>query len=144
MRGAALEIVHVYEPPVEQDTAVAHAGAFAGTFVGTPSHVQPLRTSHNQRAERWKHARRRAEGVIEELLWRARVPVGVTVKRTVLADRRPAKALLATGAGAELLVVGSRGLGGARGLFLGSVGQQLAHHAPCPLVIVPGDHRAGR
>ncbi len=39
--------------------------------------------------------------------------------------------------GAELLVVGSRGLGGFRGLVLGSVSQQCAHHTPCPLVIVP-------
>ena len=38
---------------------------------------------------------------------------------------------------ADLLVVGSRGLGGFRGLLLGSVSQQCAHHAPCPLVIVP-------
>jgi nucleotide-binding universal stress UspA family protein len=36
-----------------------------------------------------------------------------------------------------MLVVGSRGLGGFRGLMLGSVGQQCAHHASCPVVIVP-------
>jgi nucleotide-binding universal stress UspA family protein len=36
-----------------------------------------------------------------------------------------------------MLVVGSRGLGGFRGLMLGSVGQQCAHHANCPVVIVP-------
>jgi nucleotide-binding universal stress UspA family protein len=38
---------------------------------------------------------------------------------------------------ADLLVVGSRGLGGFRGLLLGSVSQQCAHHARCPIVIVP-------
>jgi nucleotide-binding universal stress UspA family protein len=37
---------------------------------------------------------------------------------------------------AEMLVVGSRGHGGFTGLLLGSVGQQCAHHATCPLAIV--------
>ena len=41
---------------------------------------------------------------------------------------------------AELLVVGSRGLGGFRGLLVGSVTNQIVAHAPCPiLVIVPPD-----
>ena len=39
-------------------------------------------------------------------------------------------------ASAELLVVGSRGHGGFTGLLLGSVGQQCAHRASCPVVIV--------
>jgi nucleotide-binding universal stress UspA family protein len=47
-----------------------------------------------------------------------------------------AEALLAEAQDADLLVVGSRGLGGFKGLLLGSVGQQVAHHAPCPVVIV--------
>jgi nucleotide-binding universal stress UspA family protein len=49
----------------------------------------------------------------------------------------PARALLDAALGADLLVVGSRGRGGVRGLLLGSVSQQCVHHAPCPIVVVP-------
>ncbi len=47
-----------------------------------------------------------------------------------------ARALLETANGADLLVVGSRGHGTFRGLLLGSVSRQCAHHAPCPIVVV--------
>lgn len=41
--------------------------------------------------------------------------------------------------GAELVVVGSRGLGGFRGLLLGSVTTHLVHHMPGRLLIVRPD-----
>jgi nucleotide-binding universal stress UspA family protein len=59
----------------------------------------------------------------------------VTIRQLVRHDS-PAPALLEAASGADLLVVGSRGHGGFAGLLLGSVSQQCAHHAPCPIVIV--------
>ena len=45
--------------------------------------------------------------------------------------------LIDEGSTADMLVVGSRGLGGFKGLLLGSVSHQVVTHAPCPTVIVP-------
>ena len=60
----------------------------------------------------------------------------VPVEQHVL-EGHPARVLLDAGAGADLLVVGSRGLGGFARMMLGSVGQEVTHHATCPTVIVP-------
>lgn len=37
---------------------------------------------------------------------------------------------------ADLIIIGSRGLGAIKGVFLGSVSQKVAQHAPCPVLIV--------
>jgi nucleotide-binding universal stress UspA family protein len=50
-----------------------------------------------------------------------------------------AQVLLDAAAGADLLVVGSRGHGGFAEALLGSVSQHCVHHAPCAVVIVRGD-----
>ena len=55
----------------------------------------------------------------------------------VLCEGQAADVLVEEARGSDLLVVGSRGLGGFRELLLGSVSHQCAQHAPCPVLIVP-------
>jgi len=51
-------------------------------------------------------------------------------------EGRPAKVLIDESAGADLLVVGSRGHGGFAGLVLGSVSQHVAAYAKCAVTVI--------
>ncbi|QIZ99497.1 universal stress protein [Leifsonia sp. PS1209] len=57
---------------------------------------------------------------------------------TVVRSGSPARQLIAESEGAEMLIVGSRGLGGFTGLLLGSVSRSCAEHADCPVLVIHG------
>ena len=80
-----------------------------------------------------KHAREMIERDLEKV---ADDVAGVDVDVRILEGDTSA-VLLERAQGADLLVVGSRGLGGFRGLLLGSVSQQCVQHATPPVVVVP-------
>ncbi|MFI7680086.1 universal stress protein [Actinophytocola sp. NPDC049390] len=83
----------------------------------------------------WDYLQKQAEQALTESMapWRAKFP-DVEV-REVVERERPERALLRHGAGASLIVVGSRGRGAFTGLGLGSVSQAVLHHAGCPVVV---------
>ena len=56
--------------------------------------------------------------------------------RWKVVEGNAAQVLLDASAGADLLVVGSRGHGGFVEALLGSVGQHCVHHATCPVVVI--------
>lgn len=66
--------------------------------------------------------------------WQDKYPE-VDVRR-VLVHQQAAAALIGASAGAELLVVGSRGRGGFTSLLLGSVSYKTLHRAHCPVAVV--------
>lgn len=59
----------------------------------------------------------------------------VEVVRTVIADRKPSRALIERSKGAALVVVASRGRGGFSGLRLGSTSEQVVRHAASPVLV---------
>ncbi|BAC19601.1 conserved hypothetical protein [Corynebacterium efficiens YS-314] len=59
----------------------------------------------------------------------------VPVKKVITRDR-PVRALAEASEGAQLLVVGSHGRGGFKGMLLGSTSRALLQSAPCPMMVV--------
>lgn len=113
LRGADVRVVAAWQVP---------SAAYAGTYgLGGPELLSEL-----EQAARDNVARALEAAAVDDV-----------EVRTTVREGSPAHVLLEEAADADLLVVGSRGLGGFRGLLLGSVSQQCAHHAPCPLVVVP-------
>jgi nucleotide-binding universal stress UspA family protein len=68
-------------------------------------------------------------------------PLSVTVRAV---NGFPAQELIEASRDANLLVVGSRGGGGFARLMMGSVSDQVMHHAYCPVVVVPGQGESRR
>jgi nucleotide-binding universal stress UspA family protein len=121
MRGAGLRAVHAWQVPV----AVYSGGGFGP--VAAPDWSDDLEKAARVGLARW------LEAAADDLR-------GVDVEQRVEAG--PAAAVLSDAAAdADLLVVGSRGLGGFKELMLGSVSHQCAQHAPCPVVVVRGSRR---
>jgi nucleotide-binding universal stress UspA family protein len=112
IRGTDLRVVTAWHVP---------SGMYAGGFVPT---VESLDYGSWQRemAERQMH----------DVLG----PERAERTELVVIEGSPAAVLRSESERAELLVVGSRGHGGFTGLLRGSVSNQCAAHARCPVVIV--------
>ena len=66
-------------------------------------------------------------------------PESVTVKAT---HSFPVEELINASKDADLVVLGSRGVGGFTRMLLGSTADQVVRHAHCPVTIVPAEDRA--
>jgi nucleotide-binding universal stress UspA family protein len=121
LRGASLRVMHAWTVPLV--LARPSEDAF-----GIP---EPVESLLEVRAALQREATTVLERALEDV-----ASEGVEVEAQAI-EGKAARILIEAAADAELLVVGSRGLGGFAGLLLGSVSQQCAHHAPCPVVIVP-------
>ncbi len=115
VRGAAVEAVHVWRYPV---------------WTYSPVIMTPPVFAHDDLVA---EARQVLDEAVDEVLSGDQRPP--TVERLVL-EGAAVEQLVKHSDGADRLVVGHRGRGGFAGLLLGSVAQQCAAHADCPVVIV--------
>jgi nucleotide-binding universal stress UspA family protein len=114
IRGAALKAVSAWHvPPAVYGAGWAPAGSDVDGF------------------------RKLAEAALSASLTDAGAGDSDVVVTPILREGHPVDILVAESGRADLLVVGSRGLGGFKGLLLGSVSQQCAQHSRCPVVVVP-------
>jgi nucleotide-binding universal stress UspA family protein len=115
LRGARLRIVCAWEVP-----PAVYAGGLA------PAIDQ----------ETIDGFRENAETVVREAVADAeRAEPGVPCQGETV-EGQPAEVLVREAEDASLIVVGNRGRGGFTSLLLGSVSQQVVHHAACPVLVV--------
>jgi nucleotide-binding universal stress UspA family protein len=114
--GAELHVVHAWE--------VQGVGAGVGMTPGRRSAAAP------------EGQRDAAEQLVSQVISEELGNHAPDKVRPSIGRGSAAAVLLEASQGADLLVVGSRGLGGFAGLLLGSVSTKMANHATCPVVIV--------
>jgi nucleotide-binding universal stress UspA family protein len=116
--GAALHIVSVYEPASDQRLRLAN--------VQVPADLEWTVNPRGDVLALLDEAQREAE------------QAGVKPVETFARQGDAADAILdvAEEQRAELIVVGNKGMTGAKRFLLGSVPNKISHHAPCSVLIV--------
>ena len=116
--GARLLIVSAYEPVSDE--------RLRKEAIEVPADLQWMVNPHEDVLALLKRARSEAEGI------------GVKAVETFARQGDAADAILdvAEEQRSDLIVVGNRGMTGAKRFLLGSVPNKVSHHAPCSVLIV--------
>lgn len=123
LRGALLEVIHTYEHHLAWRGYGVDEGMSAAAMEAVR---QEIESAARQAAE---HAQALVDKMVEGI-------DGPDVSGKAVESSHAADTLVEQSRDADLLVVGSRGRGGFKSLMLGSVSQQCAQHAECPVVII--------
>jgi len=116
LRGATLRAVHAW-----QFGYIGYSG-LEGTLPAVGADIRELRDA--------------ATATLDATVHKALPDPGEVRIEQCVVEGAPGAVLVDESQSADLLVVGSRGHGGFAQLLLGSVSQQCAQHAACPVVIV--------
>ncbi|OIR41022.1 universal stress protein [Corynebacterium sp. NML130628] len=90
--------------------------------------------------EHWKAVQDEKDEILNGYLEESAAKFPEVQIRKVITRDRPVRALTEAAEGAQLLVTGSHGRGGFKGMLLGSTSRALLQSAPCPMMVVrPND-----
>ncbi len=137
LRGGTVDAVYVYEPPrrpLTDDLIGLPSGATAALGVGAISADAPAHHPPSQEREARDRAERRLGQIVAEV---TADMTGPKPRLLPIPADNAAEALVAESRTADLLVIGTRGLGGFAGMLLGSVAQQCIQRCKCPMLILP-------
>ena len=123
LRGASLDVVYSYE---HHPRSLIH-GRDESLSAAQVEAIREDRESASREAA--EHAQSLVDRILDDL-------EAPSLEGRAVESSNPAETLVELSKGADMLVVGSRGRGGFRSLVLGSVSQQCAQHAECPVVII--------
>jgi nucleotide-binding universal stress UspA family protein len=126
----AIAEARLQQVPLRAIHAWTYAEPLIPPLIGYPYSAEYVESAIDER-------RRAAEGLLEQETDAIAEAHEIEIER-VIAEGSAARVLIDAVGEDDLLVVGSRGHGGFSSLLLGSVSQQCAQHAPCPVVIVRG------
>jgi nucleotide-binding universal stress UspA family protein len=137
LRAASVQAVYAYDyEPAWRLYEYGPQGPFADITLREVPALWEREAAEAERTARRLLTRVLAE-VRDDLADAGQDAPAVDVEPVPVRDRRPARALVERSRTADLLVVGSRGRGGFKGLLLGSCSQQCAQVAACPVAIIP-------
>lgn len=135
-RGVGLQVVYVYEPAHTSHATAAGSVVAGGTWTAPDTATEVLDSAQRRDAADRAEAQRHAKGRLRQFVHRQDIgPAGVDVQLSAVGEEHPAAALVRLSRDADLLVVGSRGLGGFAGVLLGSISQHCVRHATCPVLV---------
>lgn len=122
-----MKILVAYDGSVHADQALSEALDLAKRFSGS------ITILHVFWEESEEESRKMLKGA-EERLKGANVKYDLRVERGQNIPRRITR--IATEEGFDLIVIGSRGLGGGKAWVLGSVSSRVVEDATCPVLVV--------
>ncbi len=115
-RQVVLRVVHSYTLPV-------YGAEFGGSMVFMPSDMETFETAHNK--------------LVEDQLAPIRATYPTLAVETHIVIGGAVASIIDQAKDAQMVVTGSSGAGSVKAVLLGSVAHGVAHHSPCPVVLVP-------